>query len=497
MGKAWMPLNNFKKVREDNQKATLRHPDGHEITLAKSILSPHMKAQLAGLQMHQEPAPQKLAKGGRVKLNQGGGFFDFINNPIGGETTPGSTGQKPPASQPQAQDAGQADQGAGSASGQQQQFTQPSVNPSMAPVAGAPGLAGMPSFAGMRPDKMYQQGYAQERKGINEQAGAEAGAAIAKGNAAAAFIDHTKATMQAVQANTDQMTKDVMAFKDDVLNSRIDPSQYWNSKSDFQKTTTAVGLILGGIGGGLTGNGRNMALEFLNRNIDRNIQAQMDNYGQKKTLLEANMNLYKDKQIALQATHAMLTGSLEAEFIKAGSKSQSQLAAAERDKALGELSQNTAASIYGSHMAMQKGTVSIPGPDGRASGQTVYVPDAASAQKMRETYAKYGGALGILNQLQDSYKSGPTASPDVMAKREALHNGMAAAIGQTPSMRNAEVVKRLMELTDKSTLGRLTGIHSDTQFNAARQVILSEMNSNAQAYAPEANTPQFNPSGAK
>jgi len=47
-----MDFKNFKKIREDKISATLKHPDGHEINVAKSGISPRMRAQLSSLPLN-------------------------------------------------------------------------------------------------------------------------------------------------------------------------------------------------------------------------------------------------------------------------------------------------------------------------------------------------------------------------------------------------------------------------------------------------------------
>lgn len=54
-----LDFKNFKKVKEDQKSAYLKHPKGHEIKIAKSGLSPSLREQLAKL-----PMPKKMAEGG-------------------------------------------------------------------------------------------------------------------------------------------------------------------------------------------------------------------------------------------------------------------------------------------------------------------------------------------------------------------------------------------------------------------------------------------------
>lgn len=49
-----LDLKRFRKISEDKKSAVLKHPDGHQITVAKHILSPKVRSQLSELPLHLE-----------------------------------------------------------------------------------------------------------------------------------------------------------------------------------------------------------------------------------------------------------------------------------------------------------------------------------------------------------------------------------------------------------------------------------------------------------
>ena len=62
-----LDLRNFQKISEDDKVAKFKHPDGHEITVAKHGISPKLKKELSAI-------PAKMASGGKVrKYAEGGG----------------------------------------------------------------------------------------------------------------------------------------------------------------------------------------------------------------------------------------------------------------------------------------------------------------------------------------------------------------------------------------------------------------------------------------
>lgn len=74
MGKLFLDLKRFRKLKEDSTHATFQHKDGHTVTVSKKGLTPAMRAQMAALPLSKEkeaPKPEKkpvaMAKGGEVK----------------------------------------------------------------------------------------------------------------------------------------------------------------------------------------------------------------------------------------------------------------------------------------------------------------------------------------------------------------------------------------------------------------------------------------------
>jgi len=90
---------------------------------------------------------------------------------------------------------------------------------------------------------------------------------------------------------------------------------------------TGIGLILSGVGAGLTG-APNMAAQFLQRNIDRDIEAQRANLQKKETLLGFMFRKYGNIQDAAQASRSHLLASVAAEVGLAGARAGTQQAAA-------------------------------------------------------------------------------------------------------------------------------------------------------------------------
>lgn len=86
-----------------------------------------------------------------------------------------------------------------------------------------------------------------------------------------------------------------------VRDKRVNPDQYLSNMSVGHRLMTGLGLLLGGIGGGIAGTGRNVGLEMLNKSIDADIEAQKTNISQANNVYR----LAADRTNNLDAAHAL------------------------------------------------------------------------------------------------------------------------------------------------------------------------------------------------
>lgn len=71
--------------------------------------------------------------------------------------------------------------------------------------------------------------------------------------------------------------KDISDSYQKTLEEKVDPNHFWESKSDGQKVSAGIAIFLGGMAGGFTGKGGNLALDMISKSIDRDIDAQKHN----------------------------------------------------------------------------------------------------------------------------------------------------------------------------------------------------------------------------
>ena len=91
-----------------------------------------------------------------------------------------------------------------------------------------------------------------------------------------------------------QLAKQQQAIEE-LQTTRVDPSRWWNSKSDAQKAVSAISLALGTLGSGLSGiYGRpspNVAYDMIKNAINNDIRAQEADLGSRRAALSGRQNL--------------------------------------------------------------------------------------------------------------------------------------------------------------------------------------------------------------
>ena len=133
-------------------------------------------------------------------------------------------------------------------------------------------------------------GLTEQQRGINVQQDA---------------IDEYRNAVQ----DTHQKTYDVQnAIRDANDAANIDPNVYLSKMGVGQKTLTSIGMLLSGIGSGLTGQ-PNMAMQVLQTNIQRDIEAQKNVFLNKMTVAAHEKGLLQSAKDRQQLAQAALQGA--------------------------------------------------------------------------------------------------------------------------------------------------------------------------------------------
>lgn len=120
-----------------------------------------------------------------------------------------------------------------------------------------------------------------------------------------AFFQAAMNTQAKIQAASDAFRSELQKPE-----NRLNPNRFFEDMSVPRKITTALGMLLGGFAQGLTGQ-ENPVLKLLDKEIDRDIQAQMQAREDKLSLFKINLQSLKDAQAAYNQTATQLRTILD------------------------------------------------------------------------------------------------------------------------------------------------------------------------------------------
>lgn len=316
-------FSKYKKMHSNDDTTTLHHPAGHQIRIAHSKLSAEHRAKLDAL--------PKFAEGGEVintdilsmdpKAFEGKPTLEDSNRQFAADLMTAPSGPMPAAAAP--------------------------VAPEIAPTNINMGAPAMGQQAPL-PNQPIQAAPAQNDQIAGLQNEAAAIGAQGKEEMAIAQQQQQKAMdlMAEFQNKTATINQDISNVTHDLMNGHIDPNHFWNSKSDLGKASTAIGLILGGIGGAGTGQ-ENPALKFLNSQIDKDIEAQKANASIKSNLLSHLTQQFGNEKDAMMVMKAMHADVYSAKLAEAAAKSKDPIAKARAQQAIGQIKASSQQLIAG------------------------------------------------------------------------------------------------------------------------------------------------------
>lgn len=187
----------------------------------------------------------------------------------------------------------------------------------------------------------FQQGLEHTQAGIANEARALGAQGAAEANLLQESIQQKQDAQQYYQEHYNALDQERQGFQQDIVNQHIDPNHYMSSMGTSGRISTGIGLILGGIGGGLT-HQENPALKFLNAQIDRDIHSQVAELGKKENLLSANMRQFGNLKDATEMTRIMQNDIVSMQLKQAAAKAMDPLAKARAMQASGKLDMDTA-----------------------------------------------------------------------------------------------------------------------------------------------------------
>lgn len=335
-----MDLSKFRKVSSDDKTSTFRHYEGHEIKVAHGKLSSKLRDQLNKMPLHKsKDRPHKYADGGDVQMDDQQAAYQNAYPP-----------SEPSAPIPIPDDP----VGAAYAT---------AANESNSPTPQAPQPAAMPDNSApagpatmnqpVNPDPYGTMGALnQQMAGAKEEGAGKQAEARALGAAGAQNVAQEQAYQKNIEANANAYNtaiapymKERAALTSDINNGHINPRKYMDSMSTGGKLATGIGLILGGMGAGLT-HGPNLAFKGLQDNIERDIQAQRDELGKKQNLLAHNLRATGDLREAYGLTKMQTNDMLASHLRQTAAETADPIAQARVMQIAGMTDQSTAQLMH-------------------------------------------------------------------------------------------------------------------------------------------------------
>lgn len=186
-----------------------------------------------------------------------------------------------------------------------------------------------------------QQAVNQQSAGIQGMADAQGQLSREKAGIAQEQQKQTKALMDNYSSQYNKLDSERMQLMNDIKEAKIDPKRYTNSMSGGEKVGTAIGLLLSGMGSGLAGQ-PNMAMDFLNKQIDRDINAQQQNMNKQQNMMSMLQQQFGNVKDASMAAKVFYTDLYAQRIEEAAAKSGSAMAKAQAQQAIGQLKQQVA-----------------------------------------------------------------------------------------------------------------------------------------------------------
>lgn len=375
MSKFPLDLSKFRKVSTDKDKSVLRHYEGHELTIAHNKLSSKLKSQLDNIPMASKKT-QKFDDGGPVQPDQNSTPLpseadqivdDAANVSPGGasadgSSSPPSSGQIPAAAQATSPELNKPGTG----------YTTPVAGPGD-PYGSISSLNGQ--VGALQEEKQGQQMVEQAKGNLGKNQAVQENA----------YQNDLQNKYNTYTQATDEVNGERKSLQDDIANFHVDPRHYVDKvMTTGGKIRSAIGLILGGMGSGLTG-GPNLAFNYLQNQINQDIDAQKSELGKKQNLLSHNLQTTQNLRAAMDLTRIQLNDMLNSHIRQEADKSANPIAQGTKEFLSGQFNNESAKLTH--NIAIEKMRMGDTGGMDPAKMVPVLVPPEHQKQAFSEIEA--------------------------------------------------------------------------------------------------------------
>lgn len=324
----------------------------------------------------------------------------------------------------------------------------PEAVPLDLPPTQGPGARAAPASPSASPAQALQSMVAPTASGVPrdfakaqnaEQAAVAQGAQVAeqKATAESGIAEAQAAATQELQQRSLQQAADRQKGADqlfsDYASSKIDPNHYWSSLSTGGKITSAIGLIIGGIGAGLT-HGPNLALGVIDKAIDRDMDAQKMEIARKDNALKFYMAQTGNMQQAMALTKADARDVAAAQMAAASLKYASPAIAAQTQQTVAAMRKQSVTDRLAVQQQQNATTMSNLQLQGAAYQQQVY-----RTMVQNGPGATQGAQQEMSPEEQMMHLSFAAKGPEGI-QQKAAHTVMVPDTAQIPTGRNGETI---------------------------------------------------------
>lgn len=297
------------------------------------------------------------------------------------------------------------------------------------------------------------------------------------------------------------------SLQDDIKNTHIDPTRYLGNMDTGKKIQTAISLFLGGLG-----QGPNTALEFLNKQIDRDIESQRATLGKKESLLNANYRQMGNIKDAMAMTKLMMMDTSMAQMNAVAAKSNSQQAVLRSQQMNAQAEAQMAPAMQQlamNRMLMQAGTsggvpsqemlgmLRVIKPEQAKELESRLIPGVGMAtvpvpDKVRDEVFKRSNLVKATDHLMKWTKQhGGSLDPKVRAEGEALAAELQQVYRQGVGASTSEGEQKVIENIINSNPGEiLAQITTSPKLKALKESMTSSLNTLKKQYGLPEGTPQ-------
>jgi hypothetical protein len=460
----------YKVISEDEKSFQIQHPDGSHFVVAKKGLGQETLEKIKSMKPQDEPV--KLWDGGEVpdtlqyKDREVPDTLQYKDPSLFGgfqpQMIPDLTSQIKTAqaveSQMRPQLASAAPPSRPSLSvgsdGTLQVHTadMPLVNPQFPQQAPGSNLKTLQDASGMGLYNQAMGAMGMQAKGIQGMADAQSQGAKQQ---AQVYEAHNKALadfQQKADADRSALNKDLDTQMKSAMDAKVDPFRLWSNAGVGNKIAASIGLVLGGIGSGLTGQ-PNAGAQMLNNLMEKDVESQRANIGKQQNLLSMNYQKLKDMDQAEQLTMMQMNAQLQGKLAQTAANTQSDVAKSQATAMIGQLKQQQIPmqqSLMQSMMMRQllaggaqnmnpdflpqdlrERAVRVPGRDGQS--RLAFAFDKDTAHKFREAEketdtleSKIKDAINFVDQKGWS----PNPFGDDAGNAEVIRKSILSSMGQ-------------------------------------------------------------------